>query len=266
MRAYLALFKSNMRLTLRDRAVLFFNYLFPLIFFFAFAELFHAGAGAGIAYFVSTVLIMGILGNGLWGAGMRSVQEREANILRRFKVTPISPAPHPGRRHGQRLAALPSRRRHPARGAGPLHLRHAHAAELALALLDGLSLGVCSLPRHRPDAGRRHQHHAGGHDRHTAPLHAHALPQRRHHPLRDAAQVGADRRRIHARLVPGHRLPGHLLPQPERSPTTPPPSSPCCSPSCSAFPRRAALPLGEGRKDPRRATSSGCSPSWPRSC
>lgn len=93
MKAYVALFKANMRLTLRDRSVLFFNYLFPTIFFFAFAELFHAGAGAGVAYFVSTVLVMGILGNGLWGAGMRSVQEREANILRRFKVTPISPLP-----------------------------------------------------------------------------------------------------------------------------------------------------------------------------
>ena len=93
MRAYLALFRSNMRLTARDRGVLFFNYLFPLIFFFAFAEMFHAGTGQGIAYFVGTVLTMGILGNGLWGAGMRSVQEREANILRRFKVTPISPLP-----------------------------------------------------------------------------------------------------------------------------------------------------------------------------
>jgi imidazolonepropionase-like amidohydrolase/ABC-type multidrug transport system permease subunit len=93
MRIYLALFKSNMRLTLRDRGVLFFNYLFPLIFFFAFVEMFHAGVGVGIAYFVSTVLVMGILGNGLWGAGMRSVQDREANILRRYKVTPISPLP-----------------------------------------------------------------------------------------------------------------------------------------------------------------------------
>jgi imidazolonepropionase-like amidohydrolase/ABC-type multidrug transport system permease subunit len=93
MKVYLALFKNNMRLTLRDRGVLFFNYLFPLIFFFGFAQMFHAGVGAGIAYFVSTVLVMGILGNGLWGAGMRSVQEREANILRRFKVTPISPLP-----------------------------------------------------------------------------------------------------------------------------------------------------------------------------
>src|ERR1022692_3905086 len=93
MRVYLALFKSNMRLTLRDRGVLFFNYLFPLIFFFAFVEMFHAGVGAGIAYFVSTVLVIGILGNGLFGAGMRSVQERETNTLRPFKVTPISPLP-----------------------------------------------------------------------------------------------------------------------------------------------------------------------------
>ena len=84
MKAYLALFRTNMKLTLRDRGVIFFNYLFPLIFFFSFAELFHAGAGQGTAYFVSTVLTMGILGNGLFGAGMRSVQDREANILRRF--------------------------------------------------------------------------------------------------------------------------------------------------------------------------------------
>jgi imidazolonepropionase-like amidohydrolase/ABC-type multidrug transport system permease subunit len=83
----------NLVLTMRDRTVLFFNYLFPLIFFFAFAELFRAGRGSGISFFVGTVLTMGILGNGLWGAGMRSVQERETNILRRYKVTPISPLP-----------------------------------------------------------------------------------------------------------------------------------------------------------------------------
>ena len=92
MRPYLALFKSNMLLTLRDRSVLFFNYAFPLIFFFGFAGLF-GGGGNGISYYVGMVLTMGILGNGLWGAGMRSVQDREANILRRFKVTPISPVP-----------------------------------------------------------------------------------------------------------------------------------------------------------------------------
>src|SRR5215475_1778706 len=93
MKTYIALFRNNMRLTLRDRGVVFFNFLFPFLFFFAFVELFHAGTGSGIAYFVGTILTMGILGNGLWGAGMRSVQDRESNILRRFKVTPIGPLP-----------------------------------------------------------------------------------------------------------------------------------------------------------------------------
>jgi imidazolonepropionase-like amidohydrolase/ABC-type multidrug transport system permease subunit len=82
-----------MRLTLRDRSVLFFNYVFPLIFFFIFGGLFSGATGNGISFFVGMVLVMGILGNGLWGSGMRAVQEREANILRRFKVTPISPVP-----------------------------------------------------------------------------------------------------------------------------------------------------------------------------
>jgi imidazolonepropionase-like amidohydrolase/ABC-type multidrug transport system permease subunit len=93
MKVYLALFRNNLRLTMRDRSVFFFNFLFPFIFFFGFAEMFHAGTGQGIAFFVATVLVMGILGNGLWGSGMRAVSERETNILRRFKVTPISPLP-----------------------------------------------------------------------------------------------------------------------------------------------------------------------------
>jgi len=33
------------------------------------------------------------LGNGFFGAGIRAVQEREQNILRRYKVTPITPLP-----------------------------------------------------------------------------------------------------------------------------------------------------------------------------
>ncbi len=93
MKTYWALFRNNMRLTMRDRGVLFFNYLFPFLFFFAFAELFHAGTGETIAYFVATVLVIGIMGNGFFGAGLRSVNERETNVLRRFKVTPISPLP-----------------------------------------------------------------------------------------------------------------------------------------------------------------------------
>ena len=39
------------------------------------------------------VTTIGILGSGFFGAGMRAVQEREENILRRYKVTPITPVP-----------------------------------------------------------------------------------------------------------------------------------------------------------------------------
>ena len=93
MKPYLALIKVDLKLAFRDKAVIFFNYLFPLIFFFVFAGLLKAERGGTISFVLSMVLVMGILGNGLFGAGVRAVQERELNILRRFKVTPISPTP-----------------------------------------------------------------------------------------------------------------------------------------------------------------------------
>jgi len=93
MKAYQALIALDLKLALRQKSVIFFNYLFPLIFFFIFGQAMHAERGAAMTIVISMVLIIGILGNGLFGAGIRAVQEREANILRRYKVTPISPAP-----------------------------------------------------------------------------------------------------------------------------------------------------------------------------
>jgi imidazolonepropionase-like amidohydrolase/ABC-type multidrug transport system permease subunit len=93
MRPYIAEILINLKLTSRDRMVLFFNYAFPLIFFFIFASLFHAEQGGAATQVVTMSLVIGILGNGLFGAGIRAVVEREANILRRFKVAPISAAP-----------------------------------------------------------------------------------------------------------------------------------------------------------------------------
>ena len=94
MTPYLALIGIDLRLALRDRTVIFFNFLFPLVFFFGFGGLFHAERSAGAASLVVTsVLVIGVLGNGLFGAGMRAVADREAGILRRFKVTPITPLP-----------------------------------------------------------------------------------------------------------------------------------------------------------------------------
>jgi ABC-2 type transport system permease protein len=93
MNSYLAMAAINLKLTFRDRTVIFFNYLFPLVFFFIFAQLFHAEQGGAIIQVLTMVLNIGILGSGFFGAGIRAVQDREANILRRFKVAPISAAP-----------------------------------------------------------------------------------------------------------------------------------------------------------------------------
>jgi len=93
MKAFLALLKIDLKLASRNRAVLFFNYFFPLSFFFIFAQMFDARQGSAILQVVAMVIVLGILGNGLFGAGMRAVQEREENILRRYKVTPITPVP-----------------------------------------------------------------------------------------------------------------------------------------------------------------------------
>ena len=93
MRAYISQIRINLRLTMRDRTVLFFNYLFPLLFFFIFGFMMHAEQGGAIVQIVNMVLTLGILGSGFFGAGMRTVMDREANILRRFKVAPITAGP-----------------------------------------------------------------------------------------------------------------------------------------------------------------------------
>ncbi|HXM60496.1 MAG TPA: amidohydrolase family protein [Terriglobales bacterium] len=93
MRSYIALIQLDLKLALRQKSVLFFNYMFPLIFFVVFAQAMHGDRGNAMTQIVTMVIIIGVLGNGLFGAGMRAVQERESNVLRRYKVTPITPAP-----------------------------------------------------------------------------------------------------------------------------------------------------------------------------
>jgi ABC-type multidrug transport system permease subunit len=94
MKPYLSLIAIDLKLALRQRTVVFFNYVFPLLFFFIFALVFRARQDPARMTQVLTMSIsLGVLGNGLFGAGMRALQEREMNILRRYKVTPITPVP-----------------------------------------------------------------------------------------------------------------------------------------------------------------------------
>jgi len=93
MKAFAALFIIDLKLALRNKSVLVFNYFFPLVFFFVFGQSFNARQGTVVLQVMTMVTTIGILGNGLFGAGMRAVQEREADVLRRYKVTPITPLP-----------------------------------------------------------------------------------------------------------------------------------------------------------------------------
>ena len=61
MKAFLALTRIDLKLALRNRSVLFFNYFFPLIFFFMFGFLMHAEQGSRILQVVGMVTAIGIL-------------------------------------------------------------------------------------------------------------------------------------------------------------------------------------------------------------
>jgi imidazolonepropionase-like amidohydrolase/ABC-type multidrug transport system permease subunit len=93
MKTCLALMRIDLKLALRNRTVLFFNYFFPLIFFFIFGFSMDAEQGSRVIYVITMCFAIGVLGNGLFGAGMRAVEDRETNVLRRYKVTPITPVP-----------------------------------------------------------------------------------------------------------------------------------------------------------------------------
>ena len=93
MKSYITYITTQLRLTMRDKTVLVFTFLFPLLFFFIFGQIMGGGKGAMITQVVTMVLVMGVLGGGFFGGGMRATMERESNILRRFKVAPITPMP-----------------------------------------------------------------------------------------------------------------------------------------------------------------------------
>lgn len=94
MRAYWAMFYIDLKLLLRRRTVVFFHYGLPLLTLVTLSELFDAKHDRAMAaYLFAMVSVLGIVGSGFFGAGVRAVQEREANILRRFKAAPIGALP-----------------------------------------------------------------------------------------------------------------------------------------------------------------------------
>ena len=93
MKPYIAQITSNLRLMGRDRPVLFFSYMFPLVFFFIFAQMMSGRqSAAAMAQVIAMVIIIGVLGNGFFGEPIASATPHpRANCS---SIRPLGPV-HP---------------------------------------------------------------------------------------------------------------------------------------------------------------------------
>src|SRR5258707_14563125 len=93
MKSYIALIRLDLRLALRQKSVLFFNYMFPLIFFITFAQIMHGNRGGAVTQIISMGVILGAARDRLFGAGMRGMDANEAKKLppHQEKANPTPP-------------------------------------------------------------------------------------------------------------------------------------------------------------------------------
>jgi ABC-2 type transport system permease protein len=81
----------TIRLVMRTKVALFFTFLFPLFFLFAYAGLIARGKPEAVAYMFGPVVTLNIMGSGFFGLGIQSVMQRERGSLRRYRLAPIGP-------------------------------------------------------------------------------------------------------------------------------------------------------------------------------
>ncbi|MDE3180436.1 MAG: CIA30 family protein, partial [Acidobacteriota bacterium] len=79
------------RVAMRTKVALFFTFIFPLIFLFAYDAIFAKGNPSVAAYLFGPVITLQILGSSFFGLGLQSVVERERGSLRRYRLAPINP-------------------------------------------------------------------------------------------------------------------------------------------------------------------------------
>jgi ABC-2 type transporter len=80
---------SRIRMALRSRVFIFFSLVMPLGFLFLYAVVFARGNPHAMAYLLGAVLGLTVMGS-FWGLSMQLVMFREAGVLRRFRLAPIS--------------------------------------------------------------------------------------------------------------------------------------------------------------------------------
>lgn len=80
----------NVKMTFRDRQALFWSVVFPLGFAFLFAVIFGQGTVQERWAIIAQMVAIAIAANGVFNAATTLVSMRELQILRRYRVTPIS--------------------------------------------------------------------------------------------------------------------------------------------------------------------------------
>lgn len=90
MRTILTLASMRIRITLRNKAFLFFSLVMPMGFFFLYGSVFAKGDPQKVTYLMGPVLSLTVMGT-FWGLSMQLVTWREQGILRRFRLAPIAP-------------------------------------------------------------------------------------------------------------------------------------------------------------------------------
>jgi len=88
LRTILTLAKMRIRITLRNKAFLFFSLFMPLGFFFLYGSVFAKGEPEKVTYLMGPVLSLTVMGT-FWGLSIQLVTWREQGILRRFRLAPI---------------------------------------------------------------------------------------------------------------------------------------------------------------------------------
>ncbi|MGB2676491.1 MAG: ABC transporter permease [Candidatus Acidiferrum sp.] len=89
MKTILTLAGIRIRITLRNKAFLFFSLIMPLAIFFLYGSVFAKGKPEAVAYLMGPILSFTVMGT-FWGLSMQLVTWREQGILRRFRLAPIA--------------------------------------------------------------------------------------------------------------------------------------------------------------------------------
>lgn len=91
MKTILKLAGMRIRITLRNKAFLFFSLVMPMAFFFLYGSVFAKGQPGVVRYLLGPVIAMSVMGT-FWGLSAQIVTWREQGILRRFRLAPIPAA------------------------------------------------------------------------------------------------------------------------------------------------------------------------------